>query len=305
MANLANNVNNAINKGTNATTLGAGVADKFNKLGTQFGFVQAQVPGKDAPKRDTGIRPIGDFVSFMKNTGLAKQNNYTFEFMAPAIYGWGDNNTLNLRDVQLLCASCVLPGVNIDTVAVRQFGESYQMPNDKTYGTLSSTFYVDNHFLVKKMFDEWANKIMNRESRTFEFYDNYTTQATITVFDKYGYPHYEMTLEGAYPKSINDVQLSQDNHDFMKVDITWAYRRWTAGLLSHSVTLDADKNPVKESREKSIHDNLMGYVGDFKGYQNQFNSIDGDRSRARSLIKNKDWGGMVGQNFGGGAGGLP
>ncbi len=304
MGNLANNINSAINKGTNATTLAAGVTDKFNKLGTQFGFVQAQAPNKDAPKRDTGIRPIGDFISMMKNVGLAKQNNYTFEFMTPLLYGGEDNNTLNLRDMQLLCASCVLPGVNIDTVPVRSFGETYQMPNDKTYGTMSSTFYVDNHFLVKKMFDVWTNKIMNRESRTFEFYDNYTTQVSITVFDKYGYPHYEMTLEDAYPKSISDIQLSQDNHDFMKVDITWSYRRWTAGLLTHSVHPDADDSAVKEEREKSIHDNLMGYVGDFKGYQNRFNSITGDISRSKSLIKQKDWGGMVGQNFGGGAGGL-
>lgn len=306
MANLLDIVNKAGIVGTDSTTLAANVVDKFTKMSTKFGNVAAVAPDKGPPPRDTGILPINSFISMIKDEGLAKHNHYAFTFIPPGqIDGFFDETGNKVggvgpRKLQLLCSSCVMPGVNIGTSQHRTFGEQYDMPNDKMYGTLTSTFYVDGHLHVKKLFDQWFENIMDPVARTFKFYEDYTAKdATITVFDSAGNPHYKMKIDNLYPKSINDIQLSHDSHDFMKLDVTWSYRRWTSERIENS--LHDINGPVNTLAKPSFRDTLLGYVGNFKDYQSRFNNITGDVNRAGSMIKNGDFGGLVGQNFGGGS----
>lgn len=295
---LLDQINKVGKQGTDAVTLGANLYDKYARMANKFGNKIASEPNKAPPARDTGIQPIGAFIAQMKNAGLAKHNHYTFTFVAPnKIDVFDDGSQIDARVMQLLCANCVLPGVNIGSSQHRTFGEQYDMPNDKTYGAVTSSFYVDNHFHVKKLFDQWSETIMDPVSRTFNFYDQYTTNIVITVFDRNSTPHYMMIIEDAWPKSVNDVALSYDNHDFMKLDVTWAYRKWSSYLLENSV--HDTSGPVNTVQKPSIHDRLMGYVGNFKDYQSRFNNMSGDAIRAKDMLKNKDWGGFVGQSFGG------
>lgn len=298
MSNLLDQVNKAINRGTDATTLGAGLIDKYTKMGSKFGLIAPEEPQKPTPARDTGIQPIGNFIAQIKNTGLAKHNHYTFTLIPPSKTDvFNDGSQIDPRVLQLLCSNCVLPGVNIGSSQHRTFGEQYDMPNDKTYGSVTSSFYVDNHFHVKKLFDQWSEAIMDPVSRTFNFYDDYVTNIEITVFDKNSVPHYTMIIEDAWPKSVNDITLGYDSQDFMKLDVTWAYRKWSSYLIENSV--HNLSGPVNTVQKPSIHDRLMGYVGNFKDYQDRFNNISGDMNRAKDMLKNKDWGGFVGQSFGG------
>lgn len=311
MADLSlNGIQNAFNQFNGQSSA---VPQKFTTYDRK---VITQYPDKAPPPADTGIKPITDFISTIKGVGLAKQNHYTFTMIPPnKVYAFGDGtHGMDLRMLQLLCSSCTLPGVNIDTVQHRTFGEAYQMPNDKTYGNVVSTFYVDGNLDVKKLFDQWSEVIMDPVSRTFNFYSDYTTNIAIIIYDSHGYPHYEVVLEDAYPKSINDITLAYSNHDFMTLDVTWAYRKWSSFQIENSLHRDTERHMgafnttemwsttsshgMNTQRSETVHERLMGYVGNFKEYQSRFNNVAGDLQHSSSMLKNKDWGGLVNQTFG-------
>lgn len=298
MANLQNKINNAINKGTNAATLAGNVTDQFTKMSNKFGQVATPAVSAAKPPRDTGIQSVSNFIAMMKEDGLARQNHYTFTFFPPIDANVDSTfNMTDARKIELLCSNCTLPGLNIGSSQHRTFGEQYDMPNDKSYGMLTSSFYVDNHFYVKKLFDRWSSLIVDPVSRTYGFHKNYVVDINLKVFDNYGLPHYSVDIKDAWPKGINDIQMSYENREFMKIDITWAYRYWTSSLISN--TVHKFDEPVNSVPEPTIHERLIGYVGDFKDYQDRFNNLSGDLQRQKNMVKNKDWGGMVGQNFGG------
>lgn len=275
--------------------IGATAVGKFQKF---FG-------GNDTPPtssqviKDTGIPHLSEFIANVKNEGLAQTNNFAFIFTPPKkVIDYGDDIGMqNDRMVSLLCYSADLPSINIATAPIRYFGEIIDMPNDKNYGGFSSTFYVDTSMYVKLFFDRWISTIQNPYSRNFNYYDDYTANLMVKVFDKHGLEHYRVYLDNAFPKSIGAISMSQDSRDIMKVTIEWSYRRYTTSKIENSVKAGAEQ--VGTEPKQSMSQRLMGYAGQFKDYQNRFNNMSGDISRTQSLIKNGDWGGLVGQNTGG------
>lgn len=294
---LTDKLNNAIDKGTNAVTLGAVYYDKVTQNATKFGLIKPEESPKPKPREDTGIRPITDFISTIKQSGIAKTNHFTFSFLPPFKTDvFGDMNT-STRMFNLMCSHTTLPGVNIATNPSRTFGEQFEFPNDKIYDPVSTVFYVDAKMHVKKLFDLWTEVIQDPRARTFNFMHDYSAHVVITVFDRNSRPQYMVVLEDAFPKTMGEVSLGHDVSDIMRLNVTWSYRRWSSWLIDNDIhKLDG---PVNTERKPSVHERLMGYVGDFKDYQHRFNNLMGDINRSKEMIKNKDWGGLVGQNFGG------
>lgn len=249
---------------------------------------------------DTGIQPISAFIAQVKNVGFAKHNHYTFTFVPPSRTDmFGDNNArIDGRLLQLMCSSCILPGVNIGTSQQRTFGEQYDMPNDKTYGVMSTTFYVDNNFYVKKLFDQWSEIIMDPVKRTIGFYDDYQTDIDVTVFDRNGAPHYSMKIEKAFPKSVGDINMSYENHDIMKLDVTWTYRKWSSALISNDL-MRSSNDPVNTQpmpEYGQIRESMSASDGNRKDYETRFaNRLV---IPPANLVEAPDWGGLPNQTSG-------
>lgn len=262
--------------------------------GNLFGTQTAGGAGSEAS--DSACRPINEFISTIKQVGLAKHNNFTFTFAPPikteTTYGGGGVDT---RMLNLFCASCQLPGLNIATTPIRTIGEQFEMPNDKIYDPIQTTFYVDTAMHVKKVFDDWASLIQDPITREFSFLNQYAKQVIIHIYDNRGRPHMEVELEDAYPKTIGSIQLSHDNREFMRLDVTWVYRRWVSRLIPQDI--HSNNGQVGTQRTPNIHDRLVSFIGDFKGYQDQFNNLAGNSRRTKDMLQRGDWGGLAGANF--------
>lgn len=295
---LADQINNALTRGTNAGTLAANVTDKFAKLSTAFGGDKVtRNPEKSAPEPDVGIKSLNSFISEIKNVGLARKNHFSVIVTPPTRIQ--SDYASDWKKLNLLCSSVSIPGQNIDTTPIRTFGEAFQMPNDKTFGALNTTFYVDSNLHVKRMFDNWFDHIQNSMSRKHNFYDDYVQKTMfINVFDIANNQHCSVEVESAFPKSMGDIQLSQDSREVMMLDIMWSYRIVRTKYLDANVK--DNKATIGKEKELSMHDKILGYVGNFKDYQDRFNNASGDIQRAKDLSRAGDIGGLVGQNFGGG-----
>lgn len=164
---------------------------------------------------------ISQFISQIRTTGLARTNRYDAYLIYPDIIT-GDVAIFT----NLFCESASLPGINVSTTPSTIYGEQREFPYQKMYTPLSLTFYVDSSMKVKKAFDQWINHVINPISRTINYYKSYTGTIELVPRNVDDSSYYSVIFEEVYPKSIQDIQLSQDSRDVMKLTVTFQYKYW-------------------------------------------------------------------------------
>lgn len=173
---------------------------------------------------------VSDFVGAISGaSGLARSNRFAVQFVPPryVLDGMGNNgNSVALQQMLMFCDSTQLPGVNINTTPIRTFGEVREIPYETNYEPITLTFYVDNAFQVKKMFDVWALGIQDWTTRKFKYYREYTTDFVMHVQDMTDETKYVINLYEAYPKTVSAIQLDYANRDIMKIQVTMMYKYW-------------------------------------------------------------------------------
>jgi len=167
-----------------------------------------------------------------------------------------------LQRLALTCIDAVIPGRLISTQDVRTYNLSTKMPNFETYTQqLSLTFMASTDMYERMYFKAWQDKVLNPVTHSPGFYDEYAKPFTITImvlpdnvnsFNQLGNPAaiaanktrstidplpfdddsldtngiYFIRCMECYPLEINDVYLSSQSSDFMRVGVTFAFKKW-------------------------------------------------------------------------------
>jgi hypothetical protein len=174
--------------------------------------------------------PLNDFISKVKQGGLARTNRYTV-----LIPRGGDR----ARDILLLCDQVQLPGTNFNTSDMRTYGETRKAPYERLYEDVNMSFYVDTSMTVKKFFDDWMDSIQSPKTRNFNYYNDYTCDITIEVQDLKNKSRYGIKLFEAFPKSIGAIQMDYAGKDVMKLSVNFAYKYYVVG--KYATTYNEDK----------------------------------------------------------------
>jgi hypothetical protein len=179
---------------------------------------------------------IKEFTAAVKSNGLARANRYAVVLNLPkSMLGF---NAKTVEKAVLFCDQIQLPGVNFSTSQNRSFGEFRETPYEKLYEHINMSFYMDKDMQVKVLFDQWHSNIYNPTTRTFNYYDQYTSDITIEVQDGAGKPTYWVTLHECYPKSIGAVQLDYASKDIMKLSVSMAYKWYETSYVAPSELAD-------------------------------------------------------------------
>lgn len=210
---------------------------------------------------------LKDFISEIKKGSLARSNRFAIGFTPPKTtqkpyIGGADPATL--RKVILFCDQVQLPGVNYSTVQNRVFGEFRETPYEKLFDNINMSFYVDNDMKVKSLFDNWINSIQDGTTRTFNYYDNYTTDMTIEVQDINDKTRYQVKLFECYPKTIGSIQMDYASKDVMKLSVTMQYKYWTA-----------DAKALLPNGQVVSGNLIDKFTKDFSGFQQSLNNVIG------------------------------
>lgn len=165
--------------------------------------------------------------------GLAKTNRFEVEINAP--------NTSFLSDklVSLYCESAILPQVNIATRQYKIYGPSEQRPKSIEYGGegVSMTFYVDRSMVVKNYFDRWVHQVITPGSFNVQYAENYMRDIVIKQIDDDGLANYRVKLIGAYPRSINMMEVNNSAlNQTHRLTVIFAYRYWETETIGHGGT---------------------------------------------------------------------
>jgi len=229
-----------------------GIATNLIKIGAVANGVNKLING-NANKPNS---PINRFISEIKTGGLARTNRYSVYLnlpkSIPPISG-------SLDKILLLCDQVQLPAVSHSTIENRTFGEFREVPYERMYGDLSMSFYVDNDMYVKMFFDNWINSVSDPDTRTFNYYKEYTTDMWVNVEDLNNKARYQIHLTECYPKSIGSIQLDYSSKEVMKLSVQIQYKSW------RSETLD----PIDTGDNPSPTNFLDKYLKDFTGWQSK------------------------------------
>jgi len=173
---------------------------------------------------------IGNFISEVKNRGLARSNRFEMFVPFPTT-----STSITSRIGLLFCEATSLPGMTISTATYRFYGEPREMPYERTFDPITVTFYVDTKLDMRRQFEQWMGAIINPTSRTVQYHDSYVRPLYIRALDLNNNAQYEMTLYEAYPKAIDAIPLNQGSRDVMRINVTFAYKYWEPTITEQRV----------------------------------------------------------------------
>jgi hypothetical protein len=140
----------------------------------------------------------------------------------------GGNNFFNdPRDVSILCDSVTMPGRQIATNDVVNNMLAVKMPYNYINDDVTMSFHITNDHYMKKFFDNWMDKIIDRRTMTMKYRSSYATDIIIQQLDQRDVPVYTCTLKNAYPITMASYELNNSSENqFQKITMTFAYEDW-------------------------------------------------------------------------------
>tara|TARA_Y100000592_G_scaffold46008_1_gene73053 strand:+ start:1489 stop:2334 length:846 start_codon:yes stop_codon:yes gene_type:complete len=177
---------------------------------------------------------ISDVISNISNFNYAPSNRFSIEFQSGPFDGESGgllfSSDRNLR-LFFTCEELTLPGQALSTAEVRNaVGPVKQMPYVKTYtNSFDATFRVGEDMFERLLFEVWHNHIVNSQSNKFKFYDDYTCDAIIRMYDHADNEVFNLKIRGVYPQTIGDISLSQaSSTEPLKQQVTFAFHETVA-----------------------------------------------------------------------------
>ena len=141
------------------------------------------------------------------------------------------------RDIAILCQSVTLPGSTIATYEEGLHKQVRKFPYTFIDDEVTMSFLLTNDYYMRKMFDNWMSNIVNKESHLLGYKNDYSVDVIIQQLNQKNIPVYGVKLEKAFPTAISSSELSQDNAEFVRFEVTWAYDKYKPeGPLSSTLS---------------------------------------------------------------------
>ena len=147
------------------------------------------------------------------------------------------------EDLQLMCETVSLPTRSAATNELSMYGPVQSFPYRFTFTEASLNFYLTEDFAIKKLFDEWIEKIVDPISGDLGYFDDYKCQIKISKFaSKHTRtsesPDYAVTLIDAWPSIVGEVALGHSlGTDILRLPVTFQFRKRkesTSGVTTSS-----------------------------------------------------------------------
>ena len=160
------------------------------------------------------------------------------------------------KKVSLMCEAFSFPGRNLtSTPDSNLYGPEREMVDGYTFGDVSSTFRLSSDMKEKQFFDTWQRLAYSPQDFSIGYYYNYVGEIRLYQLDEQDNRRYGVKLLECYPKTIDQMAVTQGAGDLQKVNVTWAYRYW--------LSLTDEENyprPLTEIRSTQINTGLVTAV---------------------------------------------
>ena len=228
-------------------------------------------------------RRISDFKPTFTN--LAQTSHYQLSFGGLPT---GLRQHLNVRGLDyrfitetsgLLCSNAVLPGSANAIANIRGnfTGVVENMSHARIFTEIVLEFYVDREYKALKFFEHWIEFIANGSGEDqskknyyfrMEYPDDYKTYgAKLIKFDRDYNEEMQYNFYGLFPRNLSNTPVKYEGSEVLKVSVSMAFDRYSAGKYSSYDRYRGDYNNIKaeNARKRSEVQAIM----DDGGYSRQ------------------------------------
>lgn len=170
-----------------------------------------------------------DFLAITRTEGLSKNSKFEI-YVTPPVGKNFNTGSIDLERVSLLADASELPPLNIKTERLQIYGPTSPRPIGIDYGdTITMTFYLDRGLKVRELFENWMAQIVDQRTYNVNYQTKYVSdEVAIRKLDGKDDIVKEYIFRECFPIAIGKTQLSSGADDYSKMDVTFAYRRWSA-----------------------------------------------------------------------------
>ena len=163
------------------------------------------------------------FVSYIKeNNGMALSNKYRVNL------GKYNNN-----NIPMMCHTAKIMGktINVNT-QIYGFGSEYNLPINEGFEDLTLSFHCtqgnskENSLPERRLFDGWINDVIDPNTNTAGWKDDYASDIIIELLDSAGNPIYEQIFLNSFPIQISDLELTGSGSELLTFDVTFTFDNW-------------------------------------------------------------------------------
>jgi hypothetical protein len=184
-----------------------------------------------------------------KRGGLAPSNRFAVYMPLPLIsidpqnliaraFGQGTKQPFinDPRDVSILCDSVTLPGRQIATADLATNILPMKIPYGYINDDVTMTFHITNDHFMKKYFENWFNRMFDRNRMIAKYRSDFVTDVIIQQLDQRNVPVYSISLKNAFPTTITSYELTNSGENqTQKLSITLSYEDWSEEGFVESV----------------------------------------------------------------------
>src|SRR5210317_603432 len=164
---------------------------------------------------------ISDFVSKLKGGG-ARANQFKVTMPFPGFAAVGGET----ESMAFLCTATTLPASTVGEIVVPFRGRNIYMAGDREFETWSTTIINDTDFLVRNAIERWSNGMNNMsDNEGLVNPVDYQVDAFVDHLDRNGNTIKSYTLRGAYPTSVDAIELDYNTVDAIETfGVTFEYQ---------------------------------------------------------------------------------
>jgi hypothetical protein len=174
-----------------------------------------------------------------KFTGGARQ----YLFFAYFTFPYSIGNSV----IPYLVKSTSIPDSSLEEIVVPYPGISFKMAGTRTYGDWQISFNVDEDGVLLHGFHNWHDLIYDSDTHSQISANNYMRNQTLFLLDGNGASTEQITLYGAWPKSVGAVGLDYATSDIATMDVTFSYQYYKFETLSSNILWSSVLNKLSES----------------------------------------------------------
>lgn len=146
---------------------------------------------------------------------ILRQNRFIVEIFPPEKV----REEINLELVSCLAISTSFPFGKIIEKEKLRYGKKYKIATNWDLDPINITFLVESKGKILDFFKKWKDLIINDEN-LMSYLKEYAGNINIMMLDVQEQNIFEANLINAFPASIESIELSMDNGDFIKVQVS-------------------------------------------------------------------------------------
>lgn len=176
---------------------------------------------------------------------------------------------LGIQMEAIRCVNATLPGKQLETSEVSEYGPARKMPYGVTMdgGEASFTFLCDSSFTDRFLIEAWQGFIFGQDDSNdetflqlpqFSYYQDYVGQVEISTLTHKDKKSLVYKLHEAYPISFSAQELSYEQTDeLLRFECTFAFRSFTTEYRNPNSLSGLNRG----ARALGVFNDLLGVFG--------------------------------------------